>query len=65
MVRPSELAHMGQIMKMAYYREVATDDVRKRLRRLLEAKTKPLIMDLLHINQGGFIQIFKMRERSR
>ena len=48
-------------MKMASYREVATKDVQKRLRRLLEAETKPLIMDLLRIKRGGFIQNFKMR----
>ena len=51
------MRNMGQIMKMASYREVATKDVRKRLRRLLEAETKPLIMDLLRIKQAGFIQI--------
>ena len=49
---------MGQ---MASCREVATKDVQKRLRRLLEVETKPLIIDLLRIKQGGFIQNFKMR----
>ena len=49
--------NMRILRQMASYWEVATEDARKRLRRMLEAETMPLITDLLRIKQDGFIYI--------
>ena len=48
---------MRILRQMASYREVATKDDRKSLRRLLEAEIKPLITDLFRIKRDGFIYV--------
>ena len=48
------------LRQMASYQEVATEDVRKSICRLLEAETKLLITDLLRTKWGAY-----QDERSR
>ena len=48
---------LGACRQMVSYRELATEDAQKCLRRLLEAEAKPLIVDLLCAKRGEFTYV--------